>query len=210
MPVSRRSPTPTRRQPQQPSAEELIATILEAAVQILREEGAQGFTTARVAERAELHSGVVYQYFPNKAAILLRLQTDEWVRSAGLLRGILEDERQPPLTRLRLLVHAFIRSEFEEAAMRVALSDAGALYREAPEAQEARAASAQAVRVFMEEALPEATVSQRALAGSLITRTLSTVGRQLTAKARSDAEVGAYADAMADMFCAYLISLQQP
>jgi len=183
---------------------------LQAAVQVLREEGAQGFTTARVAERAGISMGVVYQHFPNKAAILFRLQTDEWLRSAKLLGGILEDRREPPLTRLRLLVHAFIRSEFEEAEMRAALSDAAPPNRDAPEAREARAASANTVRVFMEEALPEASTAQRALAGSLITRTLSTVGRQLTAKARSDAEVGAYAGAMADMFCAYLMSLQQP
>ena len=210
MPVPRRSPTPTRRPPEQPTAAEICASILQAAVQVLREEGAQGFTTARVAERAGISMGVVYQHFPNKAAILFRLQTDEWLRSAKLLGGILEDRREPPLTRLRLLVHAFIRSEFEEAEMRAALSDAAPPNRDAPEAREARAASANTVRVFMEEALPEASTAQRALAGSLITRTLSAVGRQLTAKARSDAEVGAYADAMADMFCAYLMSLQQP
>jgi AcrR family transcriptional regulator len=210
MSVPRRTPISPRKQPQQARSAELVATILEAAIQVLTKDGAERFTTARVAERAGVSVGSVYQYFPNKAAILFRLQTDEWQRTAEMLRGILEDDGEPPLARLRLLVHAFIRSEFEEAEMRTALSGAAPLYRDAPEARDARAASASAVRVFMEEALPEASKAKRALAGSLITRTLSTVGKQLTAKARSDAEVGAYADAMADMFCAYLMSLQQP
>ena len=50
-----------------------------------------------------------------------------------------EDQARPPLARLRALVHAFVRSECEEAEMRVALSDAAPLYRDA-EAREARAA----------------------------------------------------------------------
>ena len=57
-----------------------------------------------------------------------------------MLSRILEDQARPPLARLRALVHAFVRSECEEAEMRVALSDAAPLYRDAPEAREARAA----------------------------------------------------------------------
>ena len=49
-----------------------------------------------------------------------------------MLRGLLVDESQAPLQRLRNLVHAFIRSECEEARMRIALSDAAPLYRDAP------------------------------------------------------------------------------
>ena len=68
--------------------------------------------------------GSVYQYFPNKAAILFRLQSDEWRQTQEMLSRILEDQARPPLARLRALVHAFVRSECEEAEMRVALSDA--------------------------------------------------------------------------------------
>ncbi len=100
--------------------------------------------------------GSLYQYFPNKAAILFRLQSDEWRSTSELLRGILADPTKPPLVRLRALVHAFIRSECEEAAIRSALSDAAPLYRDAPEAQEARAAGEGIVAIFMREALPEA------------------------------------------------------
>ncbi len=63
----------SRKQPQQARSSELVASILEAAVQVLASEGAQRFTTARVAERAGVSIGSLYQYFPNKAAILFRL-----------------------------------------------------------------------------------------------------------------------------------------
>ena len=193
-----------RKKPQQARSTELVAAILEAASQVLANEGAQRFTSARVAERAGVSVGSVYQYFPNKAAILFRLQSDEWRQTSDLLRGILQDTRRPPLERLRALVHAFIRSECEEAGMRVALNDAAPLYRDAPEAQDARASGDRTMQAFMKEALPKASQSTRALAGELVTATLGAVGKEFSETPRTSAEIDAYADAMADMFCAYL------
>ncbi|MDF0520290.1 TetR family transcriptional regulator [Bradyrhizobium yuanmingense] len=194
----------SRKQPQQARSTELVAAILDAAVQVLAKEGAQRFTTARVAERAGVSVGSLYQYFPNKAAILFRLQSDEWRHTSELLRGILADRAKPPPARLRALVHAFIRSECEEAAMRTALNDAAPLYRDAPEAREARAASKGIVDAFMREALPKASNATRGLAGELITTTLSEVGKRFSETPRSEAEIARHADGLADMFCAYL------
>lgn len=199
----------SRKQPQQARSAELVATILEAAVQVLAKEGAQRFTTARVAEKAGVSVGSVYQYFPNKAAILFRLQADEWRETGGLLREILEDRSRPPPERLRALVHAFVRSECEEAGMRVALHDAAPLYRYAPEAQAARLSSDDAVRAFMVEALPGAPEATRVLAGELIATTFKTVGKQFSETPRTPDEIAAYSDAMADMFCAYLENLSR-
>jgi AcrR family transcriptional regulator len=197
----------SRKRPKQARSTELVAAILEAAAQVLTKEGASRFTTARVAEKAGVSVGSLYQYFPNKAAILFRLQSDEWRRTSELLGDILEDVRRPPLERLRDLVHAFVRSECDEAAMRVALHDAAPLYRDAPEAREARASGERTVQVFMREALPEASETARALAADLITTTLSKVGKHVSEGPRSPAEIESYAQALADMFCAYLESL---
>ena len=197
----------SRKRPKQARSTELVAAILEAAAQVLAKEGAPRFTTARVAERAGVSVGSVYQYFPNKAAILFRLQSDEWRGTSELLRVILEDVQRPPLERLRAVVQAFVRSECDEAAMRVALNDAAPLYRDAPEAREARASGDRTMQVFMREALPEASESTCALAADLITTTLSKVGKHFSESPRSAAEIETYAGAVADMFCAYLESL---
>ncbi|GLQ49863.1 TetR family transcriptional regulator [Dyella flava] len=198
-----------RKQPKQARSTELVAAILQAATQVLAKEGAQRFTTARVAEKAGVSVGSVYQYFPNKAAILFRLQSDEWRQTTDLLRGILEDAGQPPLERLRILVHAFIRSECEEARMRVALNDAAPLYRDTHEAREAKAAAGPTVRVFMREVLPNASEAIRALAGELITATLSAVGKGFSESAHTAREIEIYGDAISDMFCAYLRELDR-
>ncbi len=196
--------------PQQARSTELVAAILDAAVQVLAQEGAQRFTTARVAEKAGVSVGSLYQYFPNKAAILFRLQSDEWRQTTELLRNTLEDAGKPAFGRLRKLVHDFLRSECDEAAVRVALDDAAPLYRDAPEAREARAGGGRAIEAFMRVALPEATDETRDLAGDLIFSTLSAVGKSFSEAPRTPEEIKTYADAMADMFCAYLKMLAHP
>lgn len=200
----------SRKQPRQARSTELVSAVLQAAVQVLATQGASRFTVARVAERAGVSVGSVYQYFPNKAAILFRLQSDEWRQTCDMLRDILEDNGKSPFHRLRTLVHAFIQSECDEALIRVALSDAAPLYRDAPEALEARASTEQAMERFMQEALPGATAAQRAMAADLITTTLSAAGKQFSATPRAPTQIETYAQAMADMFCAYLASFEQP
>ena len=198
----------SRKQPQQARSTELVAAILEAAAQVLAKEGAHRFTTARVAEKAGVSIGSLYQYFPNKAAILFRLQSDEWQQTNGLLSGILQDTRHAPLERLRNLVHAFLRSECEEADMRIALGDAAPFYRDAPEAKEAKSKGKRTIQAFMREALPNVPKAKQTMAGDLIKMTLSTVGNEFSSRPRTAKEIAAYADAMADMFCAYLEALQ--
>jgi len=192
------------KEPRQARSTELVTAILEAAVQVLAAEGAQRFTTARVAERAGVSVGSLYQYFPNKAAILFRLQSDEWRRTSALLAGILSDISLPPLARLRSLTHAFIRSECEEADIRMTLNDAAPLYRDAPEAVAVHAESAHIFEAFAQEALPGVPEDQRALAAELVKTTLSEVGSKFSEKPRHSEEISAYADALADMLCAYV------
>src|SRR5579871_3973994 len=95
---ARKSPViSARKAPQQGRSTQLVEDILEAAIRVLSREGAQRFTTARVADAAGVSVGSLYQYFPNKEAILFRLQTDEWKRTEGLLERIMTDSTRAPL-----------------------------------------------------------------------------------------------------------------
>ena len=210
MSTRQRTDITSRKKPKQARATDLVAAILEAAVQVLAAEGAARFTTTRVAERAGVSVGSIYQHFPNKASILFRLQSDEWRQTTDMLRATLEDTSRPPLERLRRLVHAFVKSECDEADVRVALADAAPLYRDAPEALAARASGAGMIAAFMREVLPQASPARRAAAGELIKSTLSAVGKEFSESPRGKPEIARWSDAMADMFCAYLLSLQRP
>ncbi len=71
-----RAPQPLdleRRIPRQQRAQESCAAIFEAAAQILQRDGMAGLSTNRIAERAGVSIGTLYQYFPNKQAVLLAM-----------------------------------------------------------------------------------------------------------------------------------------
>lgn len=196
-----------RKNPKQARSNALMEAVLEAAVQVLVKEGAARFTTARVAEKAGVSVGSLYQYFPNKAAILFRLQSDEWKQTTAMCRDILADTHKPPLERLRILVHAFIQSECDESEIRGALDDATPLYWNTPEAQAIMAESDAIFEQFMQEALPQASHQTREMAGNLIVETLTEVGKNFSEPPYSTKDSKRCADAMADMFCAYITML---
>ena len=199
----------SRKQPQQTRSEELVSAILEAAIQVLAKEGLHRFTTARVAEKAGVSVGSLYQYFPNKASILFRLQSDEWRDTNAMLRTILENGKETPSARLRRLVHAFITSECDEADVRHALDSAAPLYRNAPESRKAKAEGLRTFTDFIAHALPAAAEAKRSLVVDVIITTLSGVGKDFSARPRSAMEIATFADGLADMLCSYLESFER-
>ena len=63
----------TPRQPRQQRAAFTVAAIIEAARELLLKHGAEAVTTRQVAARAGVAVGTLYQYFPDRDAILLEL-----------------------------------------------------------------------------------------------------------------------------------------
>jgi len=47
-----------------------VEAISEATIQVLLSHGAERLTTTRVAERAGVSVGILYQYYPNKQSLL--------------------------------------------------------------------------------------------------------------------------------------------
>ena len=62
--------TRPRKQPRQARAQHTVNAIIEASARILEEQGHGGFTTNAVAELAGASIGTLYQYFPDKDALL--------------------------------------------------------------------------------------------------------------------------------------------
>jgi AcrR family transcriptional regulator len=57
-----------------------VASIIEAAAQVLETAGLEGFNTNAVARRAGVSIGSLYQYFPGKDALILALMRRERAR----------------------------------------------------------------------------------------------------------------------------------
>jgi AcrR family transcriptional regulator len=204
MPRRKVTVTSPRKTPKQVRSARLVDAILKAAIRVLEREGAAGFTTIRVAERAGVSVGSLYQYFPNKESILFRLQKDEWVATGRLLEGIFANEHLDADERLRAAVRAFFRSEFDEAPLRRALGDAAPLYRDAPEAREHRERGVPILRALIGKVAPGIPSGRCAFAAELYIAVMSAMGKHVSDIAATRAEVDVWATAVADMLLSYL------
>lgn len=63
-----------RKQPVQERSRATVEAVLEATLQVLLREGLAGLTTTRVAERAGVSVGTLYQYFPDKQSLVMALK----------------------------------------------------------------------------------------------------------------------------------------
>ena len=63
-------PPEPRRRPRQSRSQETVDAIIEACLQMLEQEGPDHLTTNGIAERAGVSKGSLYQYFPDKHAIV--------------------------------------------------------------------------------------------------------------------------------------------
>src|SRR5258708_1679366 len=64
-----------RRVAQRPRGERRVAELLEAAAQEIAEVGYEAATMKAISQRAGASIGAVYQYFPNKEAVVRALRT---------------------------------------------------------------------------------------------------------------------------------------
>jgi AcrR family transcriptional regulator len=76
-----------RKQPVQRRSQETTEAIVTATLQVLRKDGYRHLTTTRVADRAGVSVGTLYQYFPDKQSLVVALQ----VRYFSLMIGAVRD-----------------------------------------------------------------------------------------------------------------------
>jgi AcrR family transcriptional regulator len=89
-----------RRIPQQERGERRVAELLEAAAFEFAEVGYDAVTMKAIAKRAGASIGAVYQYFPNKEAVVSALRTryvnemeEEWIKLEEATAGLPVRER---------------------------------------------------------------------------------------------------------------------
>jgi AcrR family transcriptional regulator len=205
----KRTPLSSRKQPRQARSTQMVADLLEASIRVLRRDGGHRFNTIRVAHEAGVSVGSLYQYFPNKEALLFRLQLEEWNATHALLAGLLRAPGKSALERLRRTISEFFRTEAEEAELRRALDDASALYRDSPEARAQGERSLALAQGFFAAALPRCTPAEVTFAAEFFIVALSAIAEKVTARDLSRDELARWTTATADLLCAHLRQLQQ-
>jgi AcrR family transcriptional regulator len=89
--------TTPRKLPRQDRSRVTVEAILEATTRILVEEGYDKANTNRIAERAGISIGSLYQYFPNKESLLAALVEQHVTEMAELIETKLDRLFDSPL-----------------------------------------------------------------------------------------------------------------
>lgn len=109
--MSSAPPLLPRKSPRQRRSQHTVASLLEAAAQLLETQGLDGFNTNAVAERAGVSIGSLYQYFPSKDALTLALLQREAERFHADASAALAIAQGPAA--LRRLIEAAVRQQLE-------------------------------------------------------------------------------------------------
>ena len=98
-----------RKSPTQERSRFTVEQIVQAATQVFADRGYAGATTNHIAERAGVSIGSLYQYFPNKEAILVALAKRHIEIAGNMLMGVVAGRNllETDLTELlRLFIQA--------------------------------------------------------------------------------------------------------
>lgn len=111
-----------RKTPVQARSTVTVQAINEATIQVLLNDGAESLTTTRVAERAGVSVGTLYQYYPNKQALLCAVLEAHMNKVSDAVEGACRRARGKPTAEVvRDVVEAFVDAKMERTDISTAL-----------------------------------------------------------------------------------------
>jgi AcrR family transcriptional regulator len=198
-------PKRPRKSPVQARSRSTVEAILDATIQVLLDGGLDRLTTTRVAERAGVSIGTLYQYFPEKHALLAAVLERHLMQIAAAVEIACAGARNAPVRAIATaVVEAYFAAKMRDPAVSRALyavaAVAGAdalITRVAERAQNALLAALMSA--------PDLRVRSPELAAFLLT-TIAIGPAQALIAADGAVEIpaGVVAGELIEMICAYL------
>jgi len=195
-----------RRKPRQDRAKFTMAAILEAATEVIDDVGWARASTNRIAERAGVSIGSLYQYFPNKEAILASLVEGHRTAVHGIVGQSLTRLGDPAIgvdDALRGLLEDLVRLHREDPVLTRVLSTEVPH----PSAGEGHGAESKHLVARLEEVLVrrrDVRVRDTAAAAHVLATTTEALTRWLAHEAPDDLDTGALINEIVAMLSGYL------
>ncbi|HZI15789.1 MAG TPA: TetR/AcrR family transcriptional regulator [Myxococcus sp.] len=202
-----------RKRPHQARAQATVEDILRAAAHIFTRHGFAAGTTNRIAERAGVSIGSLYQYFPNKDAILVALVEQHVEEGQARVAGALMGAREEGLglrDSLRRVVKEMVALHLENPALH------RVLFEEAPRPPSVRRKLRQTEEQLTEAAAaffqswPEVRVSDARAAAWLAVQTVESLTHQYVLHAPEGLPPDTFVDELVALLGGYLTSHRGP
>jgi AcrR family transcriptional regulator len=204
--LSQRSPSllEPRKSPVQARSTASVEAILEATVQVLLDLGKERLTTTRVASRAGVSVGTLYQYFPNKSALLqaaLRSHLDGVTKA---VEQVCREQRGNPVESMATaLVDAFLRAKMKDRKTSVALYAVSSDVDGARIAREIGLRSHEAI-IGMVASAREPLTKDPQLVASMLQGAMGGISRRLLESDSSEEDFETFRQELTLLACSYL------
>jgi AcrR family transcriptional regulator len=181
-----------------------VSAILEATIQVLLRAGKERLTTTKVASRAGVSIGTLYQYFPNKTALLraaLKRHLDQISEAIEL--ACLRQKGNSLEQMASALMTAFLEAKMKDAKASVAL------YAVSSDIEGAKIAREMAIRsnkvvVAMLKTATERLTTDPDLVASMLLLVMGGASRRLLESAAPEKQFDALLRELIFLSCAYL------
>ena len=111
-----------RKSPVQARSAASVDAILEATIQVLLSIGKEQLTTTKVAARAGVSVGTLYQYFPNKSSLLQAALRRHLTEVGDAVERVCKEQKgRTPRQMVTALINAFMQAKMRDAKTSVAL-----------------------------------------------------------------------------------------
>jgi len=193
-----------RKVPVQARSTASVDAILEATVQVLLSVGKERLTTTRVAERAGVSVGTLYQYFPNKSALLqaaLRRHLDEVTEAVE--RVCREEEGNTLAQMATALITTFLKAKMRNVKTSVALYSVSSDVDGAKVAQQMGVRSNKAIAGMLVSSAERLTRNPQAMA-SMLQGAMVGVSRRLLESGAPERKIDSLRQELIFFVCAYM------
>jgi AcrR family transcriptional regulator len=143
---------------------------------------------------------MVYQYYPNKAALLFRLHELESADTLATISALLGDWTASPRERVFAAVRAFFETEAAEAPLREGLGLARIYFRDSAEFAEIEHDAIEVIRRFLLEVQPDRR-GRREFDARFMSTVLASVSEYITHRGMRARELRRWADECSEMLC---------
>ena len=199
-----------RKSPVQARSAASVDAILEATIQVLLSAGKERLTTTRVAERAGVSIGTLYQYFPNKNALLQATLKRHLEGVAEAVEQVCREQQGQTLRQMATaLVEGFLAAKMRNVKESVALYSVSSDVDGAKIARQMGTRSEEAITAMLASAADPLAKDPRWVA-SMLLGAMGGVSRKLLESPVPETQFGALREELVFLAGAYLQACSGP